>query len=898
MAGARKPFVGRATQLVVLGRVIRSAMTGTPGTVIVHGVAGAGKTSLIEEALHLHPTLRVIRARSEPTDAGADFSLVRKLLSDDPDPPSAESSVVDVATRLLEVMSSQGDASALVVVADDLHCADSASIAALSLAAGRLLAERVVLICGVRAPTRPTSDGFLGSLVRAAQQPTGAVLDLPGLEPDEVEQLAREVLGGEVQPQALELLMARTLGNPLWVRATLAATTREELHSGRDLPVPDSIALEVGRRWEMVSPGGQELLVALAVLSPPRRVWEVWRLAPAAGWPEVREAAAAGLVRGVTSEEDPLDFTHPLVTAEVSALADGELAARLHLAAAGLELDPVRRMRHRLQAGEGADEALCEEATTLACIRAAESAPLEASELMKGAARRAPTPELAENLLLDAAQIALAAGYQAPASALLETEPATPSGYRDYLRAWLHWLANEHQAAWDLALSAWESGDPRADSAAWLLGFITMYDGSSSEAEQWATRMRERTGESGLWRALLSAAVGLQGRTPEALAVLGPPNPEPEPDAILPETVRGYLLLWQDDFDGSHAALTACALAADRHRHYSLAHVPLSYLADLEHRRGRWDDAERWTTRGLALLNAFDESWATAPAFSVGVVVPARRGDFERATARLTTAVDASSNGGSTGIAYAQTAAAQLAHAQGDLDGVLAAGRTLAALSRRDGVDTPGALQWRVLVAEAAATLGHAATAREHAASLAMSARGSGIRSVRSHAARAAALCAAAEGRDVEAERGFEGAAQLAKDAGLPFEEAMARLLLGEHLARRGQSSAVRQLVAAEELFHHLGATPFENRCAQAAGRPRLPSMSPDGLAPLTSQEHLIARMVAQGASNADIARELVLSRRTVEYHLANAFRKTGVTSRTQLARHMILSSDSSSPPT
>ncbi|MFE3379167.1 helix-turn-helix transcriptional regulator [Streptomyces anulatus] len=127
--------------------------------------------------------------------------------------------------------------------------------------------------------------------------------------------------------------------------------------------------------------------------------------------------------------------------------------------------------------------------------------------------------------------------------------------------------------------------------------------------------------------------------------------------------------------------------------------------------------------------------------------------------------------------------------------------------------------------------------------------------------------------------------------AGGDFERARTQLLYGQWLRRRRRTREARgPLRDALVAFQRCSARAWADRAAgelRAAGEPVGASLSAaDGpLAALTPQQLRIARCVAEGATNREVALRLSLSPRTVDHHLRNVFAALGIRSRTELAR-------------
>jgi DNA-binding CsgD family transcriptional regulator len=141
--------------------------------------------------------------------------------------------------------------------------------------------------------------------------------------------------------------------------------------------------------------------------------------------------------------------------------------------------------------------------------------------------------------------------------------------------------------------------------------------------------------------------------------------------------------------------------------------------------------------------------------------------------------------------------------------------------------------------------------------------------------------------RPVEARAAFERGKQVAGLLEAPLSEGLLELAHGQFLRRNGnRRAAITMLRVACDRFRALGGQPFLTRCDAelTACGVRSPDHGTDNRYGLTAREDIVARLVASGKSNREVAEELYLSTKAIEYHLGNVFAKVNIRSRHELA--------------
>jgi DNA-binding CsgD family transcriptional regulator len=879
--------------------------------VVVRGEPGVGKSALLSDASSRAAGAQVLWTQGIESESPLAFAALHRLLRPvllhldrlpapqaralrgafgEQEGSAADRFVVFVAT--LSLLSEAAEERPVIAVVDDAQWLDAASAEALLFVARRLLADRVALVFGAR-------EGD----VRAFHGDGLPELVLGGLDPASAGALLTEQAGEPVNAEVCAALVAQTGGSPLALTELPTVLSIDQLTGKARLPDPLPLTAGVERTFldrarRLPAEAQTLLLVAAADGSGQIAAIRAAAAALGAGVQALEAAERSGLIR-VRGPE--LRFRHPLVRSAIYGAATVVEQQRVHRALAeSLSGELDRRTWHLALATEGLDDGVAADLDAVAGRAQRRGGHEAASAAWERAAGLTTGAETRAQRLQNAAMGAWLGGQTDRARLLAEDarryagDPVLRSDI-DRLRARLEWNVGSAQTGQSIVLRAAQDVAPfdevRALEMAMLGTTLATYAAGSGLAVDPATFLPPLpedapvrlkccraliTGQQHMLQGQMRAAAQTlrwafdlyqaQPGDVDLLANMGLAAAHLGDDIVVHRN-----LTWLRDFGRESAAVSVVVFAQAR---LPMADVPA----------GRWDAASASATEALELARSAGLPSMTALPLAWQTLLAALRGsqdgadaleELERLRARqpigIVSVVVADLIEWAKGVAAAWTSDTDAAmHHLGRLRHP--AIQRLAAQDRLE---------------EASRTGGHAGQIRTWTAELEQFAHDTDTPWAAAIAAHGRALIAA-DGNTEDPEPHFLEAMAEHSRARRPVAQARTQLSYGEFLRRsRRRVDARTQLRTALEVFTEAGAQPWADRARQelrASGetaRKRDPSTSLQ----LTPQEQQVASLVSRGHSNGDVAAQLFLSRRTVEFHLSNAYQKLGVRSRGDLVR-------------
>lgn len=895
-------------------RAVRNLLDGVTdggGALLLHGEPGSGRTALVGYAHRYAERCTVLAGTGLAEEAALPYAGLQRLLDPVLDRAAAlpeqqrhllrralagEGCPADrqlaLSMAVLGLLAAAARDRPLLGTMDDVDRGDRQTTQVLAVVARRLrhLPVAVLLTADVTA----TVDGIPAHLLRPLdERESVAVLTdrLPERPAAPVAATLAAVGGGN--PQAL-VDLAGVLSPGQW---------RGEESLPTAPPAEGALGRAYRARLDQL-PADSRRMLLLAALNEDGRPATLIRAAEAAGT-TVEALAPAEVVGLVRVEPTGVNFPQPLARAMVAAsapLAERRAAHRLLADVFDAEGQRLRSAMHLAAATAGTDPALATELEQAAA--GGEGGWATASAALCRAAELSDEPARAATRLLAAARYAWAAGQPGQARLLLDrlravcVDPVV-SGHADLLRGELELRCDDASGASVtlLAAAGAVAGTDRALALAALVraGEAVCFAGDQyryAEVGRRALALRRPNEPPGIeLRASLVAGVAatLRGdheRAGPALrraVVLGGrlTGPALTPTALTCAAAAGLVVA----VDGAAHRLAerAVGLARDRGE-LSMLPRALELRAIAEYWLGRHEAAAETSRAGLRVARATGQVNCANVHLGMLAVLAAIRADRAASLQRIRE-IGETPTPGSRPHALAGWALAVLD---------LVDGRHVEAADRLASLARLGTGRGQVLVqvmatpylVEAAAHLAHrpAATAALAVFDRWASSTASPLR--RALSARCHALLAPRG--SAEAEREFRTALRLHPMEAGTFERARTELLFGQELRRsRRPRDARGHLHQARETFILLGASCWaeqataELRAAgESVGPPDLPAARL-----LTGQQLRIAQLVAEGATNREIAARMFLSTRTVDHHLRNVFHRLGIRSRTELAR-------------
>ncbi|GAA3783604.1 helix-turn-helix transcriptional regulator [Streptomyces chiangmaiensis] len=901
---------GRTIECRRLDQLLAEARSGHSGTLVISGEPGIGKSALLDYLAGQASGCRLMRAGGVESEMELAFAGLHQLcfpmLHQVKALPTPLRDALGVAFGLragdspdrflvgmgvLMLFSEVAQEQPLVCLVDDVQWLDQASVQALAFVGRRLLADPVLLVFAAR----EIDEGGLVGLPEMV---------LAGIDDNDARSLLASVIGGRLDAQVRDRVVAETHGNPLalleWPRGLTPAQLAGGFHLPDAWPMASRIEESFLARVKLLPPQTQRLLLTAAA-EPVGDVPLLWRAAERL---EIgAQAAAPAESAGLLDLGTRVRFRHPLVRSAVyrdAALSDRRAVHCALAEATDPQLDPDRWAWHRARAALGPDEAVASELEQSAERAEARGGCAAAAAFLTRATELTPDPARRTARALAAAQTKLNASAPDAAYELATTAELGPldewqHARLERLRGQIAFAQSRGGEAPPLLLHAaklLEPLDPVLARETYLEAFTAaVYAGriSSDAVSEVAESAQALPASPTSPRPVDLLVAGMATRFIDGYAAAVPPlnralSAFRREDSgqengirwlwttcrVTPEPVACDL--WDDETWYELATRTVkCARDAG-----TLGVLPaaFAYRACFHVLAGEFAEASALIDEA----NAIAEATGSPHARFASLVLAAWRGHPAPALELINASShDATMRGEGRLLGWVGYATAVLYNGLGDY------ATALPAAQRAAEYDDLGILGLTLVeLIEAGVRSGGREAAAAALQRLEERTRASGTEWALGTQACSRALLSDGEAADAFYREAIErlGRSRIA------VQLARARLLYGEWLRRNNRRVDARQhLREAYEVFRRMGADAFAERARGellATGETvRKPTAEPRDA--LTAQEAHIARLAREGHTNTEIGTQLFISPRTVEWHLHNVFGKLGITSRKEL---------------
>jgi DNA-binding CsgD family transcriptional regulator len=897
---------GRARECAALEELLAAIRRGESRSLLLRGEAGIGKTALLEYLVESASEATVVRAVGVESEMELAFASLHQLcapllgeLNRLPTPQRDALRIVFglsagpppdrflVGLGVLSLFSAAAEKRPLLCVIDDAQWIDEASALALAFVARRPMAEPVAIVFAARARSREL-------------QPIPE-LEVRGLSAGEARRLLGSAVPLKVDEGVRERIIAETRGNPLALLELPRGLTATQLAGGFGLLDADAISGRIEtsfvRRLNTLRKDARILLL-LAAADPTgdplllRRAAERLRTDPA--------AASSEEAQELLTIGDHVAFRHPLVRSAVYRSAPARDRRRAHLALAEAtdgSTDPDRRAWHLANSATGRDEEVALELERSAHRAQARGGFAAAAAFLQRSVALTEDPARRASRALGAAHASLKAGGFDEALGLLKTAESGEldefqSAQVDLMRAQVAFALNRGSDAPRLFLKAAQRLSPlntqraretylEALLAALVVGRLSR-DASVMEVAQ-AAREAPAASDPPSAADLLLDGVALAitegyivGAPVLQRAVHAFRGSDISTEAVLRwGGFAGYVAesSW-DEESWREIPTRRIQLARDAG---ALSVLPESlslrmgahlHAGELETAQSMQNDLDFVTEATGQQLPPYS---AIAHACWQGVEADAQR--------LMEISINsATERGEGWGLTLIEWTTAVLYNGLGRYDDAVAA--AVPASEHREELLSP---LWLHELVEAAIRSGKADVATEALEELSEMTQIIGTDWARGIEARSRALLSNGQA----AELLYSEAIEHLERSEARVERARAHLLYGEWLRRQGRRvDAGSHLRRAHDEFRAMGVEAFAERARReiVANGGRIRKRSVETRDDLTPQERQIAQLARDGLSNSQIAAQLFLSPRTVEWHLRKVFTKLGIRSRRELS--------------